>query len=211
MTPLRRLLMLMAQSRGFTFVGIGTAGTSANSYTSGMPAGIASGDLLLLVGSTGGGFTPSGTWNDVLSGGSGSVRPQLKWKFASGSESDVTFTSTNSRHRAVVLAYRGAHGTPLDVAQASAATGNSTSAATTSITTTAIKDLLAGFATTSSSASYTAPGSVNERYNVACDGSTNGLVIWDEIQAAAGATSVRTATLSSSQSWAAFSAAFKPA
>lgn len=193
------------------FVGVGATATAA-SNSIGVPAGVVAGDLLLIICTSGGTHTLTTTtgWTQILSNpGTASLRHQVWWKTAGSSESANSVVSTQSRMRIVMLAYRGAAASPVDVAPATSATGSSTSAAPASVTTTATGDLVIGFCSTSTNATYTAPASVTERYNVACDGSINGLCYWDEIQIVKGASTVRTAAVSPSSSWAAYSAAFK--
>lgn len=212
MSGILQALVIGGGATQIEFVGAGSTATSA-SNTLTVPTGVQSGDLLFIICAAGGSLTLTSAtgWTQAASLGGGSLRTQMWWKVAGASESSNSFTSTNSRMRAVMLAYRRTAASPVDVTPATGASGSSTSAATASLTTTAANDLVIGYATTSSSASYTAPASVNERYNVACDGTINGLIVWDEIQAAIGASSVRTATLSVSTNWLTYSAAFKQA
>lgn len=198
---------------GITFVGAGSTATAA-SNTLTVPTGVQSGDLLLILCSSGGthDLTTTAGWTKIVNDStSGSLRVQVWWKVAGASESSNSFASTQSRMRGVMVAYRGVAASPVDVAPTTANTGTSTSASTASVTTTVVKDLVLGLASTSSAANYTYPASVTGRYNVACNGSINGLIVWDEIQSAAGASTVRTATLSASVDWRTYSAAFKPA
>ncbi len=213
MSGITQALFMAAGSSPIQFVGVGTAATAA-SNSIGVPSGIRSGDLLLIVCSSGSIHTLTTTtgWNSILANpSSGSIRFSVWWKIADGSETANSVTSTQSRLRAVMFAWRNVASTPVDVAPSTATTGSSTSATPASVTTTVANDLVIGFASTATAGTYTYPSSVNQRYNVSSDGSVNGLIFWDELQASAGASTSRTATLSSSITWAAYSAAFKRA
>jgi hypothetical protein len=191
-----------------SFVGAGAVSTGANS-TVAVPAGIAAGDTLLIVTS---GTTPTPTtptdWVSIYA--QGSLRFLTVFlKIATASESSVTLVQSGTSSKAVMLAYRGT--SYFDVV-GTVATGTSTSPATTSQTTRFANDYVVSFYATQLNATpstWTAPASTTSRVNSGNSASIAGMLIVDELQAAAGASATRTATLSSSTAWSAISISFK--
>lgn len=191
-----------------SFVGAGAVSTGANS-TVAVPAGIAAGDTLLIVTS---GTTPTPTtptnWVSIYA--QGSLRFLTVFlKIATASESSVTLVQSGTSSKAVMLAYRGT--SYFDVV-GTVATGTSTSPATTSQTTRFANDYVVSFYATQLNATpstWTAPASTTQRVNSGNSASITGMLIVDELQAAAGASATRTATLSSSTAWSAISISFK--
>lgn len=204
-----------AGSTGITYVGAGTPAYSGQA-TIGLPTGVQSGDLLVILASSGStqALTDTTGWTQILADeSSGQRRVFAWWKVAGSSETSNSFTVTNSRLAAVMLAYRGAAASPFDVDSA-ANSGTDATAETLSITTTVANALVIGMMTTSDSETISYPAVVNQRINYPQGSLINGsnyLMIWDEIQASAGASTVRTATALTTMAWVTYSAAFKPA
>ena len=178
-----------------SFVAAGTAGTGVNP-TVGVPTGYAASDLLIIfVTSTVTPTTPTG-WTGIVNY---AVVPRLFacYKIATASESSVTITAANSTTNAVMLAYRGASG--YDVI-GTGSNASSTTISTNSLTTTKANDFVISFygGTAASLNTWTAPASTNTRFNVSSNGTVRGLLIVDELQASAGASTSRTATSSAS-------------
>jgi hypothetical protein len=188
----------------WTFVAVGTGVTGANAVVP-LPTGWALGDLLVIQVGNGTISTPSG-WT-VAAASAGNV--YVFYKIAGASESSVTLSGGSSTTSGAMLAWRGIAG--LDVVAANVQTGSSTAPATNSITTTAVNDLVISFYGSASSpaATWTAPGSTTTRRNLASTGTVSGALIVDENQINAGATTARTATLSTSDGWTGVAVSFK--
>lgn len=191
-----------------SFVAAGTVATGTNPTVS-YPAGDQEGDLLVLITTgTATPISPSG-WTQRYAQGTGRFITVLT-KYVEGGESNsVAITLAGTTSKAVMLCYRGAGSYNV---VGTVATGTSTSPATTSQTTTYANDyILSLYATVSGTATtFTAPGSTTSRVNSASTAAANGLLIVDELQAAAGASATRTATLSASIAWAAINISFVP-
>lgn len=200
----------------WNFIGASASVTPAKDPIAVLPAGVASGHLLVIVATSSSGqtlSTPAG-WLAFIGPNFGAEKLSAWYKIAGGSETNVTVTSTGSlaTQEAVMLAYSGIKaGGPFE--RSSSTGGVGTAATTPSITTTATDDLLlhiyvchfAGSAVT-----WTAPGGTSARYTLAAlAGANNGFLIVDENKVAAGATSGRGATLSASVSWNCGVAAFQ--
>jgi hypothetical protein len=159
---------------------------------------VVAGDFLIIL--TTGPITPSTPTNWTLLSNTGLSRFLTFYsKIASASELSVTLGGTTSK--AVMVAYRGVGWADVGSPN-SGSTG--TSAVTNSITTRFANEyVLSIYASNSSpAATFTAPASTTTRINSPSTGSFNGILLVDEFQASAGATTVRTATLSSSTGWA---------
>jgi hypothetical protein len=121
----------------------------------------------------------------------------------------VSQSLSNSTLRFAILEYSGiATSNSLDTTSVAAAQGNGTSASSGNATT-AAGNLVLGAVMTANGATYTAGSGLTIEELVPAAPSTK-LIAEDRIQAATGAVSA-TATLSSSNSWGAAVAAFKPA
>lgn len=145
-----------------TYVGTGAITTVLNSGASGtvaLPAGVAAGDLLLLICGFGDGSSLSATPSGWTAGGGGSPpnsfsgQPYFYWKIAGASEGSASVTTANNGGGRLetfgIMAFRGAHATtPVNVfayngtEQTPAAGGNIT---TPSATTTVASCALVGF------------------------------------------------------------------
>jgi hypothetical protein len=190
-----------------SFVGAGTVQTGANS-TVDVPAGIAVGDTLLIV--TSGTATPTTptNWTSIFAQGSGRFITVFL-KIATASESSVALTQSGTSSKAVMIAYRGT--SYFDVI-GGVSTSTSTSPATTSLTTRFANDYVVSFYATilnATPSTWTAPASTTSRVNSGNSTTVTGMLIVDELDAVAGATTARTATLSSSTAWGAVAISFK--
>jgi hypothetical protein len=191
-----------------SYVGAGAVATGT-SLVLAVPAGYAAGDTLFIAvvnsNATGSFTTPSG-WTQR--GSTGTARLTTVYtKTATASESSVTITAPNSLDVGVMVCYRGISG--FDVS--SNANGTSASPATTSITTTTANDYIVSVYSSGASAIWTAPASTTARVTQNGVASTNiGLLIVDELQAAAGASTVRTASSTTSSTWDALAISFSP-
>jgi hypothetical protein len=190
-----------------SFVGAGTVQTGANS-TVDVPAGVAAGDALLIV--TSGTATPTTptNWTSIFSNGSGRYL-NVFLKIATASESSVTLTQSGTSSKAVMLAYRGT--SYFDVV-GTLATGTSILPATNSLTTRFSNDYVVSFyavSTNTTPSTWTAPASTTSRVNSGNSTTVTGMLIVDEAQAAAGASTSRVATISSSTAWSSVAISFK--
>ena len=200
-----------AAGGGITFRSAGTVSTGA-SMSPGMPAGFAAGDLLVVVGATktsgGGAWTLPPAAGYIASNVIGLIG--LWYKIADGSETTPSITVTgagNSDSACVILAYTGVNGTPLDVQNASIATGSSTTATTTSLTTTAADDLIISVWAAAITNSITADANTTSRVS---NTAVRVFTVADEIQASAGASTARVGSLTNA-AWQAFAISFKKA
>lgn len=191
-----------------SFVGAGTVASGANP-TVDVPAGVAVGDALIIFTSGSANATqPTGWFTLVFSLVSGRYSTVFL-KIATASESSVTLTQAGAASKAVMIAYRGT--SYFDVI-GTVTNGSSTSPVTASLTTRFANDYVVSFygsAVQASVITWTAPASTTSRVNSANSSTANGILIVDELQATAGASATRTATLSSGNSWSTFAIAFK--
>ena len=190
-----------------SFVGAGTVQTGANS-TVDVPAGIAAGDALLIV--TSGTATPTTptNWTSIFAQGSGRFITVFL-KIATASESSVALTQSGTSSKAVMIAYRGT--SYFDVI-GGVSTSTSTSPATTSLTTRFANDYVVSFYATilnATPSTWTAPASTTSRVNSGNSTTVTGMLIVDEAQAAAGASTTRIGGLSSSTAWSSIAISFK--
>ena len=179
----------MAQA--WSFLGAGAVATGTNP-TASVPSGILANDfMILVVGSTSTVSTPSG-WT-LQASRTTSPTCYIFTKVATGSETTVAITASATQTAAVIVAYRYTTGA-IDVQSTVVNNGNTTTANTTSITTTAADDAVISIWTTeAASRTYTAPSGTTTRV-LQNSSSTCGIVIVDEDQATAGATTQRTIT-----------------
>lgn len=190
-----------------SFVAAGTVATGTNPTVS-YPAGDQEGDLLVLITTgTATPISPSG-WTQRYAQGTGRFITVLT-KYVEGGESNsVAITLAGTTSKAVMLCYRGAGS--YDVV-GTVATGSSTTATTNSQNTTYANDyVLSIFARTTTASTFTNPAGTNTRVNSSSTAGVNGLLVADELQAAAGATTARSTTLSVSGAWAAINISFVP-
>lgn len=187
-----------------SFVNAGATQLGANP-TIPVPSGYASGDLLIIFVSSGTAPTTPSGWTSLY----GTNNLFAFYKTAGASESSVALSASNINTCSAMVAYRGVGG--IDVV-GSSTTGSSTSPATLSQTTTRANDFVISIYqdTAATSATWTAPSSTTSRINSASNGSQRGLLVVDELQTSIGASTVRTATLSASNSWSSISASIYP-
>lgn len=182
-----------------SFVAAGTVATGANP-TVGVPAGIAAGDLLLLVNT--GTTTPTNPtgWTRLSAQGAGQFIT-IAYKYASASETSVAVTQSGTTTKAVMLAYRG--GGAFQIVPAYT-TGTGTTATPNTLTTTYTNDYVISMYACASGGvtNFTANGSTTSRVNSGGTSTLRGLLIADELKATAGVTTARAATLSASRTWA---------
>lgn len=182
-----------------SFVSAGSEATGANPTVT-VPGTYAAGDILLLItcGSANS-TTPTG-WTLVGTKEGAGQFICVYQKYAAASESSVAVTQAGTTSKAVMLAYRG--GGAFEVIPAFT-TGTGTTATPSSLTTTYANDFVINiYASANVAQTWTANGSTTSRFNSAATSSVRGLLIADETQAAAGASTARGATLSTSNTWA---------
>lgn len=187
-----------------SFVAAGTVVAAVNPVVT-VPAGYAAGDMLILFSEgTTVPATPSG-WSVIASTASG-LFPAVFYKFASASEASVTLTGPALK--AVMLCYRGAYA--ID-AISTLSTGTGTSATSPSVTTTQANTyVLRYFLNGLNASTITAPAGTTQRVNSASTAAQYALLVTDEAQAAAGASGTKSATISASKAWAAYTFAISP-
>ena len=188
-----------------SFVAASAVVTGANP-TVAVPTGFAAGDLLIInvTSNNSATSTPSG-WTAVATQ-VGSQSITVFWKYAITGQTSVALTNASATTKAVMLAYRSAVGFEIVPAFT---TGTGTSATPNNVTTTQTNGYIVRiYADVSgAAATWTAPASTTSRVNSASTTTVQGLLIVDELQAAIGVTTTRTATISTSRTWAAISIA----
>ena len=193
----------MAASWGY----LGNGGTAAGNGAVPLPAGIQSGDLLVLLlaqNGSGAGASISG-WTQFASS---NFDISAWYKFAGSSESSPTGTGVSSSV-AVILAYRTVGS--LDAAGNVGTAANTTPNTSNHVTTTATDDLVLSLYTVrQASITWTARLPANTSVRIAANPTSTkaGLLVADEDQAAAGSSATRTAGLSNTGQWGAATAAF---
>lgn len=194
-----------------SFVGAGSAGLGVNPSAS-VPAGVQAGDLLVIWGVSGSGSgwsNAGGSWATLANYTTNGPNVVCAWKIAGASESAVAFTNNHTGANVIMLAYRNSAG--VDVGGSVVYAASNSNSTTTTLTTTSAGDLvLSMYGSNSTSTVFTAPAGVNTRVNFQ-DGVYRSMLIVDEIQAAAGSTTSRTATLSGSSNNTNYAASFKQA
>jgi hypothetical protein len=173
-----------------------------------VPAGYAAGDLFILFVAAGIVTTPTG-WT-LLAGTTLGTATQIYYKGANASESSVSVSVANAATLSGMVAYRGVN--TFDVQMASFNTSASaTSLATSSITTTQTNDYVISYYANGTGVNTwgSAPASTTSRVSVNSTATIRGVLLVDEVQASAGATTARTATITSSSTLSAFSFAIK--
>ena len=176
-----------------SFVAAGAVVTGINP-TVAVPAGYQQGDLLVIVvASNNTPTTPSG-WSLVGSVNLSTPRLTYYRKFATGSESSVAMSVTGGSPRAVMVAYRGVSATDT---VSTGVLASSTSITTNTLTTTYANEYVVSIYVsnaTGATQTWTAPASTTARVSQGGNASGTGILIVDELQAAAGTSTARTAT-----------------
>ena len=191
-----------------SFVAAGSTVAGANP-TVPVPAGYAANDFLLLFVAAGTVTTPTG-WTSIAGNTIPGTATQLYYKIASASESSVSVTVTNTATLSGMLAYRGTSGIDVQMSSFNNSSG-ATSLATSSITTTQTNDYVISYYASGAGVTTwgSAPASTTSRLSVNSTATIRGVLLVDEVQASAGATTARTATITSSSTLSAFSFAIK--
>jgi hypothetical protein len=188
-----------------SFVGAGAVATGASPAVA-VPAGTAQGDLLLLVfsGTTIPAFftSISQAWVQLVTQGTGQFLTVF-YTYSQGATqpATVTLSVAGASTKAVVLAYRDAGAFETLPAFT---VGTGTTVTPNTLTTTYANDYVVSIyadALNATPATWTPNGSTTSRVNSANTSTVTGLLIADELQAAAGVSTARAATLSSSASW----------
>lgn len=199
------------------YVNAGTVSTAGgnSTITVALPATVTQGNLLIVFaamsGRSFGSITQSYTEID-----SRTTSPAfwIGYKFAGASETAPVLSASGSMSSgsAVIVQYSGVASLGTLGTKSSA---TATSLATNTLTTTVADERVLSFyqgnyIAANTTFTWTAPGSTTARVNSAQTSSSNGLLIVDELQATAGTTTARTATISSSAILAAVAVSFKP-
>ena len=187
-----------------SFVGAGTVSTGANPTVS-VPTGVAAGDVLLIFASSSNGITAPTGWTGVQTFNTTNI---IFLKIATSSESSAVASASNTNTAAVMVAYRGVGYVDVVGTQNS---NTSTTPTTNSITTRFANDYVISFYSSAPAGgpTWTAPALTTQRVNQASSGTTRGILIADELQAVAGASVPRVATLSIGNSWNSLAIALK--
>jgi hypothetical protein len=199
-----------------TFINSAAGNTpSANNVTVNVPAGVADGNLLVAVYTNSNAaltVTPPGGWTQIADSAT-TVTPRLVLYFRIASSEPASYTwntSASAAQDVLILAYDQMATSPLD-GTVTTNTGTATTATATGLTTTNDNSLLVMAAISQGTRTYSATNLTTEQY----DGSSSGgghvsVGVFDGVQTTAGASGNKTATISSSATWYAMLAAFKP-
>jgi hypothetical protein len=189
-----------------SFVAAGAVATGS-SPTVPVPAGYQQGDLLVIaLAANALPSTPTG-WT-LIANQTTTPAIYVFRKFATGSETSVLVTSSSTATSAVMLAYRGVSATDT---VSTGTTATSTTIATGTLTTSYANEYVVSiYGMTTGAATWTAPASTTSRVNSAGTASVDGLLVVDELQAAAGVSTARTATSSVSKALSAISFSIIP-
>jgi hypothetical protein len=185
-----------------SFVAAGGVATQQNATVT-LPAGIAAGDLLIIVSCGSSASTITATtypgWTRILNQGA-AQNICVHTKIANGADTSVVLSQIGNSSKAVMLAYRGCGW--YDVV-ASINSGTGTNATTNTQTTGFANDYVTSiFATAASTtATFSPPMGVTTRVNSAPSGTITGLLLADELKATAGTTTARTSNLTTSVAW----------
>lgn len=203
---MRVAAMLSSQNNPLSFVAAGSAGTGANP-TAALPSGWATGDLLVVCGTSNGTWSGLSGWNTLVNNNTGS-RLLVSWKVATSGETALSLTNNGGDSLCVMVAYR--NGAPaLDVAGTLNTSGDSTPDTLSLTTTVADTLVISVYGSTSNNITWSsAPSGTTARATV-YNGTTSLLLLADEVQTAVGATTARSATASNTFSCETFAAAFK--
>ncbi|HYE95062.1 MAG TPA: hypothetical protein VD962_02535, partial [Rubricoccaceae bacterium] len=208
-----------AMAQGIAFRGTASAWTNNTSITISKPTGVVQGDFLMAVIRTriGAGWNVPSGWTQLMIHTSGGTQVVF-YKFAGSSEpTSYTFTATGPHRMAGgIVAYSGVHSaTPIDVYNG--ATGNSTSMAAPSLTTTSANTMLVAFYGINNNVAFTQPASMSLRFSqqTVDSGDFDHQVrvgASDETFGGPGATGTRTATTTSpsGNTWVAQMVALNP-
>lgn len=195
------------------FVSAGTPAFGAVTLSVPLPSGYTTGDFLLLycvAGTTPTPGTPSG-W--TLISAQGANRWLTSWYRIAPSPSvaQPSLSVGNTSSKAVIVAYRGVDSLG-PIADSYGAALSGTSLATPTLTTTSANNFVVGlYGWSTSTNTATADGATTARVNSdSGTGLGGGLLIADELQASAGTSAVRTATLANSAAWSTFSISLVP-
>ena len=193
-----------------SFVAAGTVVTGANPTVT-VPSGTTAGDFLLMYVAAGIASVTSPTGWTSLASTTGGGPTNLFYKIAGASEPSAVIVTVNTSAVSGMVGYRGTS-SGFDVKQVSINTGTATSLATTSITTTQANDyVISYYACAVTANTWTAPASTTTRTTTNATASFRGVLIVDELQASAGASTARTATLANSVGISAYAIALKEA
>lgn len=195
---------------GGTQVGVSTQGDDDATLTIAVPGGTAVGDVMIAQIATDDSTatlpTPSG-WtkfaDDVMAGNGGNgTRQAIYYKVvatAADATGNVTWNhGSNIDSAGAIFTYRGLDtSNPIDAFSGNSAVGGTTSLVATGIDTTADGEvLLAFYAVNADNRNFTAPAGFNERYEETDADGEMEIMGADGVQASAGATGDKTATLS---------------
>ena len=173
----------------WSYVAAGTTTIGNTAITVPMPAGIASGDYLILVVNSQASAAPTPVGWTVIQSQYSRPFAYILYRVATGTDPSVVVTTGVNNIAGVVVAYRGL-----------ASVGNTsatTTLSTASLTSTAGALVLSVFNNESNPATWGAPAGTTTRVTLNSTAAILGFLIVDETQASAGATTVRTATNSS--------------
>jgi hypothetical protein len=183
-----------------SFVGAGTVADGINPVVT-VPAGVQAGNFLMIfttsVVTT---DTPAG-WNLVTAQGTGQFITCF-FKIATGSDASVTLGNADVRTRAVMLAYSGVVGVNVVGTYVDAPSNSGFSVTPPSQTTTASRAFVLNIYANNSitnGTTWLANPSTTVRVSAGSLSGRKGILIADELQITAGATTTRTATYSQPQ------------
>jgi len=197
-----------ALAANIALVNTATATASATSITVSVPSGVSNGNVMLAqIGFKGGNSVtvtdPSG-WTFIRqeNGNSTGIGVRLYYRVASSEPASYKWTfSASEAATAGIAAYSGVSTTnPIDASSGAGSSANGTSITAPAVTTTAPNDMVVGFFSTGKNQVITQPSGMTEHWDVT-PGSAIESETADVLQASAGSSGSKTATVSGSASW----------
>jgi len=198
------MLVLVAGSAHALRIGFHEAsstGVNAGTVTVPVPANVRAGDVMLAVVNvrSNNAVTANAAWtairNDTSTGNN--MRQWLYYRVVTGTEpASYSWTFTNARAVAAIVAYRGVDPTTPIVTSVAQANNNSTNITAPTVNTTVANTMLVSFFGTRFDTTFTVPATMNDRVDDTSGGDNNGVsfAVADEFRATAGLTGTRVTT-----------------
>ena len=180
-----------------SYVGAGAVVRNAVNPTLTVPAGVVERDLLIIITTSAGASTVPTGWTTRFVGAN--VNISIFYKFADATNPSVTVTNSSGvgSLTAVMIAYRGVGASDTISAVKNA---TATSIATNTLVTSFPNEyVISVYTSDSNTNTWGVPASTTARVNQGAVNAANGLLVVDELQAVAGTSTIRTATVTTSR------------
>ena len=179
-----------------SYVGAGAVVRNVVNPTVAVPAGVVERDLLIIITTSSGASTVPTGWTTRFVGAN--VNISIFYKFADATNPSVTIANASTGSIcAVMIAYRGVGASDTISAVKNATATNI--ATNTLVTSFPNEYVISVYTSDSNTNTWGVPASTTARVNAGGVSSSNGLLVVDELQAAAGTSTIRTATVTTSR------------